>query len=403
MIQNILSDRILNMTESATLLMTQKSRELTAKGFNVINLSIGEPDFNTPDSVKEAGKKAIDDNITHYPPVPGFPELRKAVAQKFKRDNNLDFNFTQVVISNGAKQSLANILMCILNPGDEVIVPAPYWVSYPEMIKMAEGEPVFIYTGIDQDFKVSPEQIEAAISKRTKAFLFSSPSNPTGSVYTREELKGFADVFARYPDILIISDEIYEYNIFEGKHESIASFDNVKNQVVIVNGVSKGFAMTGWRIGYMAGPQFLANACNTLQGQFTSGAGTISQMAALEAVKTAPEDSKELKIMVEAFRERRDLLISLLQDIKGVKTNIPNGAFYLFPDVSYYYGKSDGETTIKNGTDLCLYLLEKAQVALVPGDAFGSEESIRISYATSSQLIKVAVDRIKPVLQSLDK
>jgi aspartate aminotransferase len=397
----ILSDRIVNMTESATLLMTQKSRELTAKGFNVINLSIGEPDFNTPDSVKEAGKKAIDDNITHYPPVPGFPELRKAVAQKFKRDNNLDYNFTQVVISNGAKQSIANILMCILNSGDEVIVPSPYWVSYPEMIKMAEGKPVYICAGIDQDFKVTPQQIESAITNRTKAFLFSSPSNPTGSVYTHDELKAFADVFSKYPDILIISDEIYEYNIFEGKHESIASFRNVKEQVAIVNGVSKGFAMTGWRIGYMAGPQFLATACNTLQGQFTSGAGTISQMAALEAVKTAPEDSKELKIMVEAFRERRDLLITLLKNIKGVKTNIPNGAFYLFPDVSYYYGKSDGETTIYNGTDLCIYLLEKAHVALVPGDAFGSSESIRISYATSSQLIKEAVDRIIPALNSL--
>lgn len=399
--QKILSDRIVNMTESATLLMTQKSRELTAKGFNIINLSIGEPDFNTPDAVKEAGKKAIDDNITHYPPVPGFPELRKAVAEKFKRDNGLDYDFTQVVISNGAKQSLANILMCILNKGDEVIVPAPFWVSYPEMIKMAEGEPVFIYTGIDQDFKVTPKQIESAITNRTKAFLFSSPSNPTGSVYTHEELKAFADVFAKYPDILIISDEIYEYNIFEGKHESIASFERVKNQVVIVNGVSKGFAMTGWRIGYMAGPEFLAKACNTLQGQFTSGAGTISQMAALEAVKTAPGNSKELKMMVEAFRERRDLLIGLLKNIKGIKTNVPNGAFYLFPDVSYYYGKSDGETTIQNGSDLCMYLLDKAHVALVPGDAFGSDESIRVSYATSSAKIKEAVERIIPALNAL--
>lgn len=399
--QNILSDRIVNMTESATLLMTQKSRELTAKGFNVINLSIGEPDFNTPEAVKAAGKKAIDDNITHYPPVPGFPELRKAVAEKFKRDNGLDYDFTQVVISNGAKQALANILMCILNKGDEVIVPAPFWVSYPEMIKMAEGEPVFIYTGIEQDFKVTPQQIEGAITNRTKAFLFSSPSNPTGSVYTYEELRAFADVFAKYPDILIISDEIYEYNIFEGKHVSIACFENIKNQVVIVNGVSKGFAMTGWRIGYMAGPKFLASACNTLQGQFTSGAGTISQMAALEAVKTAPENSKELKIMVEAFRERRDLLISLLKNIKGFKTNVPNGAFYLFPDVSYYFGKSDGETTIKDGTDLCMYLLDKAHVALVPGEAFGSAESIRVSYATSSAKIKEAVERIIPALNVL--
>lgn len=399
--QKILADRVLNMNESATLLMTQRSRELTAKGLDIINLSIGEPDFDTPQQVKDAAKKAIDNNITHYPPVPGFPDLRKAVANKFKRDNKLDYQFSQIIISNGAKQSIANVLMCILNKGDEVIVPAPYWVSYPEMIKMADGVPVFIRTGIEQDFKVTPAQIESVITGRTKAFLFSSPSNPTGSVYTHSELKAMADVFAKYPEILIISDEIYEYNIFEGKHESIASFQNVKEQVVIVNGVSKGFAMTGWRIGYIAGPQFLADACNTLQGQYTSGAGTISQMAALEAVSTAPKDSKELKIMVNAFRERRDLLNDLLKNVKGIKTNVPNGAFYLLPDISYYYGKTDGEKIINNSTDLCLYLLDKAHVALVPGEAFGSPESIRISYATSSDLLIKAINRIIPVLQNL--
>ena len=397
----ILSDRLLSMTESATLEMTRLSRELRDKGYDVITLSIGEPDFNTPKPIKEAGKKAIDDNYTHYPPVPGFPELREAIAKKLKRDNGLEFNQSQVVISNGAKQSIANVLLCILNEGDEVIVPAPYWVSYPSMIKMAGGKTVVIEADIESDFKITPEQIENAITDRTKAFLFNSPNNPTGTVYTKKELEAIAKVFEKYPNILIIADEIYEYNLFEGEHISLASFDYIKDQVAVINGVSKGYAMTGWRIGYIAAPQVIANACNKVQGQYTSGAGSISQMAALKAISTDPKQSAELKMMVNAFKERRDLLIGLINDIPGVITNKPNGAFYLFPDVSYYYGKSNGSTTIKNSTDLCLYLLDKAHVALVPGEAFGSPECIRISYATSKEQITEAINRIKSALEDL--
>jgi len=389
------------MTESATLEMTRLSRELRDKGYDVITLSIGEPDFNTPKPIKEAGKKAIDDNYTHYPPVPGFPELREAIAKKLKRDNGLEFNQSQVVISNGAKQSIANVLLCILNEGDEVIVPAPYWVSYPSMIKMAGGKTVVIEADIESDFKITPEQIENAITDRTKAFLFNSPNNPTGTVYTKKELEAIAKVFEKYPNILIIADEIYEYNLFEGEHISLASFDYIKDQVAVINGVSKGYAMTGWRIGYIAAPQVIANACNKVQGQYTSGAGSISQMAALKAISTDPKQSAELKMMVNAFKERRDLLIGLINDIPGVITNKPNGAFYLFPDVSYYYGKSNGSTTIKNSTDLCLYLLDKAHVALVPGEAFGSPECIRISYATSKEQITEAINRIKSALEDL--
>jgi len=397
----ILSDRLLSMTESATLEMTRLSRELRDKGHDVITLSIGEPDFNTPEPIKEAGKKAIDENYTHYPPVPGFPELREAIAKKLKRDNGLEFNQNQVVISNGAKQSIANVLLCILNEGDEVIVPAPYWVSYPSMIKMAGGKTIVIEADIESDFKITPEQIENAITDRTKAFLFNSPSNPTGTVYTKKELESIAKVFEKYPDILIIADEIYEYNLFEGDHISLASFDQIKDQVAVINGVSKGYAMTGWRIGYIAAPQIIANACNKVQGQYTSGAGSISQMAALKAISTDPKQSAELKMMVSAFKERRDLLIGLVNKIPGIITNKPNGAFYLFPDVSYYYGKSDGSATINNSTDLCLYLLDKAHVALVPGEAFGSPECIRISYATSKEQITEAINRIKPALENL--
>jgi len=397
----ILSDRLLSMTESATLEMTRLSRELRDKGHDVITLSIGEPDFNTPEPIKEAGKKAIDDNYTHYPPVPGFPELREAIAKKLKRDNGLEFNQSQVVISNGAKQSIANVLLCILNEGDEVIVPAPYWVSYPSMIKMAGGKTIVIEADIESDFKITPEQIENAITDRTKAFLFNSPNNPTGTVYTKKELEAISKVFEKYPDILIIADEIYEYNLFEGDHISLASFDQIKDQVAVINGVSKGYAMTGWRIGYIAAPQIIANACNKVQGQYTSGAGSISQMAALKAINTDPNQSTELKMMVAAFKERRDLLIGLVNKIPGVITNKPNGAFYLFPDVSYYYGKSNGSKTINNSTDLCLYLLDKAHVALVPGEAFGSPECIRISYATSKEQITEAINRIKPALENL--
>ena len=381
--------------------MTRLSRELKDKGVDVITLSIGEPDFDTPQNVKDAGKKAIDNNITHYPPVPGFIELRKGIVHKLKRDNNLDFKPSQIVVSTGAKHSLINVFMCILNEGDEVIIPAPYWVSYPEMVRLSGGKPVIIDAGIDSDFKVKPEEVEAAITKNTKAFLFNSPSNPTGSVYSKEELAALADVFAKYPDILIVADEIYEYINFTGTHESLASFEKIKDQVVVVNGVSKGMAMTGWRIGYIAAPQFIADACTKIQGQYTSGTGTISQMAALEAVETVPETSMDLRKMISAFIERRNLLIDLLDGFPGVKINIPDGAFYLFPDVSYYFGKSDGDITISNSTDLCMYLLNQAHVALVPGDAFGSPECIRISYATSKDQITEAVMRIKHALEKL--
>ena len=399
--KSILSNRIKNMSESATLKMTSLSRGLKAKGIDVITLSIGEPDFDTPQIVKDAAKKAIDDNISHYTPVPGFPALRQAIADKLKRDNGLDYNPDQIVVSNGAKQSIANVFMSILNKGDEVIIPSPYWVSYPEMVKMADGEPVIIDAGIESDFKIKPEQIEAVITPKTKAIIFSSPSNPTGSLYTKEDLKALADVLKAHSNVLLISDEIYELIIFQGKHESIASFEEIKDQVVIVNGVSKGFAMTGWRIGYIAAPQFIAAACNKFQGQYTSGASSISQMAALEAMNTAPENSPEIKQMVAAFKERRDLLIRLVKNIPGFKTNTPEGAFYLFPDVSAYFGKTDGETTINNGNDFCLYLLDKAHVALVPGEAFGADDCIRISYATSMDNIKEAVKRIATACNNL--
>ncbi len=398
---NILSNRILSLSESATLEMTRLSRELKSKGVDVITLSIGEPDFDTPQNVKDAGKEAIDNNITHYPPVPGFMELREGIANKLKRDNNLEYEAKNIVVSTGAKHSLINVFMCILNHDDEVIIPAPYWVSYPQMVELSGGKPVVIQTGIESDFKVTPQEIEKAITPRTKAFLFNSPSNPTGSVYNREELAAIAKVLVKYPDVLIVADEIYEYINFCGKHESLASFPEIKDQVVVVNGVSKGMAMTGWRIGYIAAPEFIAAACTKLQGQYTSATGSISQMAALEAVNTDPSESEEVKSMVEAFRGRRDFLIDLVKDIPGLKSNVPNGAFYLFPDISHYFGKSYGEKTISNSVDLCMYLLNNAHVALVPGDAFGSPECMRISYATSKEHIKEAVNRIKAALAEL--
>ncbi len=399
--KNILAARILNMTESETLAMTRKSRELKDKGFDVIALSIGEPDFNTPMLVKEAGKTAIDNNVTHYPPVPGLPALREGIAKKLKRDNGLDYNPSQIVVSNGAKQSIANIFFSILDDGDEVIIPKPYWVSYPSMVDMAGGKSVYVDAGIEQDFKVTPEQIEKAITPRTKAFLFNSPSNPTGSVYTEKEITAIAELFKKYPDILIISDEIYELIIFNGVHKSLAEYPEIKNQVVIVNGVSKGFAMTGWRIGYIAAPQFIADACTKLQGQYTSGAGTISQMAALEAVNTNPPDSNELKAMNKSFVERRDIVIKLMKEIPGVKTNIPEGAFYLFPDVSSYFGKTTGNITINNSNDLCMYLLDHAHVALVPGEAFGAPNCIRISYAASKENLVEAIKRIANAMEKI--
>lgn len=399
--KNILSDRITRLSESATLEMTRKSRELKAQGKDIITLSIGEPDFDTPEEIKKAGIEAINNNITHYPPVPGFAELRQAIADKLKRDNELSYNASQIIVSNGAKQSLTNIFMVLLNAGDEVIIPSPYWVSYPEMIKMADGTPVFIDAGIETDFKVTPEQVESAITSKTKAFLFNSPSNPTGSVYTRAELKALADVFEKYPDIVIVSDEIYELILFNGKHESLAQFDSINDRVIVVNGVSKGFAMTGWRIGYVAAPQFLADALIKLQGQYTSGPGTISQMAAKKAMQIEPTSSEQVNNMVSTFKSRRDLLIKLMKDIPGIKLTIPDGAFYLFPDVSSYYGKKDGDTLINNSNDLCMYLLNKAHVALVPGEAFGSPRCVRLSYATSNELIIEAIKRIKEALGQL--
>ena len=399
--ENIISHRIQSITESATLEMTRRSRELKARGIDIINLSIGEPDFNTPEPVKEAAKEAINNNITHYPPVAGFRQLQEAIAEKLERDNNLHFAPEQVVVSNGAKQALANIFLSILDPGDEVILPAPYWVSYADIIKLAGGKVVALPTGIEDHFKLRPEKLRAAITPRTKAFLFNSPSNPTGMVYTQEEMAALVNVLKDYPDLLVVSDEIYEHIHFSGKHISIASFPEIAGQTVVVNGVSKCYAMTGWRIGYMAGPLFLARACAKLQGQYTSGPGTISQMAALKAVKNPPQDSEYIQVMVSAFQKRRDLLLEKLNEIPGIKTYVPEGAFYLFPDISSYFGKSDGKFTLRNATDFSLYLLEHAHVALVTGEAFGDARCVRLSYATSEQLLLEAVRRIQSALKQL--
>jgi len=390
------------MSVSATLKMTEMSREMKEKGIDIIPLSIGEPDFNTPENVKKAAKAAIDNNLTHYPPVPGIPALRDAICKKLKRDNDLNYQANQIVVSTGAKHSLANIFMSDLNEGDEVIVPSPFWVSYPEMIKLAGGNMNIVKTTIDNGFKMTAQQLENAINNKTKAFLFNSPSNPSGAVYTYQEIESLARVLENHPEILIITDEIYELINFEGKHFSLASFDKLKDRTVIINGVSKGFAMTGWRIGYMAAPTEIAKACTKLQGQFTSGASTISQAAATEALNTDPKKSEELNTMLTQFKTRRDLLIDLLKEIPGFKTNIPGGAFYLFPDVSAYYGKSFGTKTINNSSDMCIYLLEEAHVALVAGESFGSPECIRISYATSIENIKEAVIRIKTALEKLN-
>jgi aspartate aminotransferase len=396
-----LSKRIKNLSESATLEMTRKSRELKAQGKDVINLSIGEPDFNTPECIKQAAKDAIDANQTHYTPVAGIQELRQAIADKFKKDNGLDYTFQQIIVSTGAKQSIANALLCLVNPGDEVIVPAPYWVSYPEMIKLAEGVMVEIPTTEKQGFKVTPEQVEAAITPKTKVFLFNSPNNPSGAVFNYDDLKGIAEVLKKYPDIYIISDEIYEYLNYSGKHVTIGSFGYLKDRLIIVNGVSKGFAMTGWRIGYMAAPLDIAKACDTFQGQITSGASSISQLASLRAVKIEPCASEEMKEMIATFKERRDLLIKKLDQIPGLKTNRPDGAFYVFANVAEFYGKSNGGFTIKNDVDFCMFILEKALVALVPGGAFGNADCVRFSYATSNQILIEAADRIKLALAQL--
>jgi len=396
-----LANRIQYLAESETLAMSRKSRELKAEGHDVINLSLGEPDFNTPDYIKDAAKAGIDQNYTFYSPVAGYEDLRKAICVKLKRDNNLDYDCSQIVVSTGAKQSIANVMLSLVNPGDEVLIPAPYWVSYKEIIKVAEGKAVFIPASIENNFKVTPAQLEAAITPKTKLLIYSSPCNPTGSVYTRDELRGIAEMMAKYPDITIIADEIYEHINFVGKHESICQFEFIKNQVVLINGVSKGYAMTGWRIGFIAAPHAIAKACDKLQGQFTSGASSIAQRAALTAFITNPDSTSDMKVMQAAFRERRDLMLSLLSEIPGMKLNHPDGAFYIFPDISWYFGKSDGKTTIHNANDFCMYLLNNVFVALVPGDAFGDPNCIRFSYATSTDKLTEAVRRIKEALGKL--
>ena len=393
-----LSNRINNLSESQTLAMTRLSRELQAEGKDVISLSIGEPDFDTPQLIKDAAKKAIDENYTHYTPVPGYPELRKAAANKLKRDNNLDYSFEQIVVSTGAKHSLTNLALSILNPEDEVILLAPYWVSYIEMIKIAEATPVIVNTTIETDFKITIDQLKNAITPKTRMIWFSSPCNPSGSVYTKDELLAIAELVKNYPDIIIVSDEIYEHINFVGKHESIAQFDFIKDQVVVVNGVSKGFAMTGWRIGFIAAPKWIADACTKMQGQFTSGTCSIAQKAAQAALEA---DTSIVNDMVAAFQRRKDLVYDLMKDIPGIKMNQPKGAFYFFPDVSSYFGKSYNGEVIKDATDLCMFLLNKGLVALVSGDAFGNPECLRISYATSEDILRESINRIKNTLALL--
>lgn len=393
-----ISNRLNALSVSATLAMTQKSRDLAEQGIDVINLSIGEPDFDTPEFIKEAAIQAINENWTHYPPVPGYPSLRKAISDKFKRENNLDITPDQVVVSTGAKQSLINVLLSIVNPDDEVIIPAPFWVSYVEMVKVAEGKSVVVPCGIESDFKMTPEQLKSAITPKTRALLFSSPSNPTGSLYTKEELKALADVLKEHPEIIIISDEIYEHINFRGAHESIKQFPEVADQTVIINGVSKGYAMTGWRIGFIGAPLWIAKACTKLQGQFTSGACSIAQKAAEAALNGGVEASQK---MTAVFKTRRELFLNGLREIPGLKVNEPGGAFYLFPEVTAYLGKSFEGKTIETSGDLALFLLENAHVATVGGDAFGSPECLRFSYATSEANIEEAIKRVKKALSLL--
>lgn len=393
-----LSDRIKSLSVSQTLAMAQRSRELKAKGIDIISLSLGEPDFNTPDYIKEAAKKAIDDNYSKYPPVPGYNDLREAISAKFKKENGLDYSPDQVIVSAGGKHSLINVILSIVNPGDEVIILAPYWVSYYDQIIIAEGKPVIIEASIENDFKIRPEQLEDAITSKTRLIIFNSPSNPTGMVYSHDEMEKIARIVEKHEGLFIISDEIYEHIIFEGRHVSMASFDFIYDRVITVNGVSKGYAMTGWRIGYIGAPLWIAKACNKLQGQFTSGVCSIAQRAALAAINGTGESQK---IMKEAFLRRRDLICGLLKEVRGLKVRVPQGAFYVMPDISDFLGKSDGETKISTSDELALYLLDKARVATVGGDAFGAPACIRISYATSDDLIVEAVKRIKAALEKL--
>ncbi len=395
---NYLSNRLMSLSESETLVMSQKSAELKAQGVDVINLSVGEPDFATPNHIKEAAKQAIDNNFSFYSPVTGFPDLRKAICEKLKKENNLTYTPDQIVCSNGAKQSICNVILAMVNDGDEVIIPAPYWVSYPEMVKLAEGIPVVVSAGIEQDFKITAAQLEEAITPKTKAVIMCSPSNPTGSVYSQKELKALADVLAKNPHVYVISDEIYEHINYIGKHESMAQFEELTDRMIIVNGVSKCYAMTGWRIGWMAAPKDIAKACAKLQGQYTSGPCSISQKAAQAAYEGGQD---EAEIMRQAFERRKKLTFDLLSDIDGLEVNDPQGAFYLFPKCDSFFGKSFEGRTIKDSSDLSIYLLEEGHVACVAGDAFGAPDNIRLSYATSDENLVEAVRRIKAALGKL--
>lgn len=395
---NSVSNRLMALSESETLVMSQKSAELKTQGVDVINLSVGEPDFATPSHIKEAAKAAIDNDFTFYTPVPGILDLRKAICKKLERENGLSYTPSQIVCSNGAKQSICNAILALVNGGDEVIVPAPYWVSYPEMVKLAEGVPVIVSAGIEQDFKLTGQQLEGAITERTKAVIICSPSNPTGSVYSRNELRELADVLARHKHVYVISDEIYEHINYVGRHESIAQFEELRDRVIIVNGVSKCYAMTGWRSGWMAAPEWIAKACNKLQGQYTSGPGSISQKAAQAAYEGSQD---EVEVMRQAFERRKKLTLGLLREIDGLEVNDPQGAFYLFPKCSSFYGKGYNGHTIKDSADLAIYLLEEAHVACVAGGAFGAPDNIRLSYATSDENLLEAVKRIKGALDKL--
>lgn len=392
------SNRLKQLSESATLAMARMSRELKAQGHNVIALSLGEPDFDTPEFIKESAKNAIDNNYSHYTPVPGLLELREAISKKLKRDNKLDYSPDQIVVSTGAKQSIANVCLSLLNSGDEVILPAPYWVSYYELVKLGEATPIVVKSSIDNDFKMSPQDLENAITPNTKMIIFSSPCNPSGTVYSQQELEELAKVLENYPNIYVVSDEIYELINFGVKHFSIARIDSIRDRVITVNGVSKGFAMTGWRVGYIAAPQWIASACNKIQGQVTSATCAIAQKATETAMLASPSEVEHMRI---AFHKRRDLMLEMLSEIPGIRTNTPDGAFYIFPDVSHYFGKSDGEKTITNSSDFCMYILNDAHVALVAGEAFGSPNCVRISYAASEENLTEAVKRMKKSLAKL--
>ena len=393
-----LSNRLQRLAPSATLAMSQKSAEMKAQGIDVINMSVGEPDFNTPDHIKEAAKRAVDENFSRYSPVPGYPDLRQAICRKLERENHLRYTPAEILVSNGAKQSVCNTVMALVNDGEEVIIPAPYWVSYPQMVLLAGGKPVIVEAGFDQNFKMTPEQLEAAITPKTRMIILCSPSNPTGSVYNKEELQALAEVILKHEDLFVLADEIYEHINYVGKHESIAQFPGMKERAIIVNGVSKAYAMTGWRIGYIAAPEWIVKGCNKLQGQYTSGPCSVSQKAAEFAYVG---DQQCVEDMRQAFERRRDLIVKLAKDIPGLEVNVPEGAFYLFPKCSSFFGKSDGKTTINNSTDFAMYLLEKGHVASVGGDAFGDPDCFRMSYATSDENIVEAMRRIKEVLADL--